>query len=111
RRIFDEGHIRPRDQVVSLDLAPQDDLGTKLLLNLDRFLGRDVPRMEVMNLHGQTFTQSCFALLAEESFDSFYGLARLAAEALGRFPCRPDALFQQFAGACDRLNDRLVNGP
>lgn len=105
RRIFDEGHVRPGDQAGRPCLAPRDDLGTKLLLNLDRFFGRDVPRMEMMDLHGQTFTQSCFALLAEESFDSFYGLARLAAEALGRLTDRRGALLQELAGACDRLND------
>src|SRR6266849_4062708 len=44
--------------------------------------------------------------LAEESFDAFYGLSRLAAEALGRFL---GGLLQEFAGACDRLHNRLVN--
>src|SRR2546422_4594903 len=48
-------------------------------------------------------------LLLEQSFDAFYGLSCLAAEALGRFPSCLGGLLQEFAGACDRLHNRLVN--
>jgi hypothetical protein len=51
RRIVDEGHIRAGDQPGRPDPAVRDHLRAKLLLDLNRLLGRDIPGVEVPDLH------------------------------------------------------------
>jgi len=52
RDITDEGHVRAGDQAGRGNLAARVDLGPELLLDLDRFFGRDIPGVEVVDLHG-----------------------------------------------------------